>query len=70
MLPSGRVSTPKSPPRICQYRVPRLLFALFRPRVFQMWNADWPHLHEVMRAHSKVQQASLYVALVFEKPEA
>ncbi|MBW2280733.1 MAG: methyltransferase domain-containing protein [Deltaproteobacteria bacterium] len=55
---------------LCQYRLPRLVFALFRPGVFKLWNEDWAHLREVMRVHRKVQQASMYVALVLEKPEA
>ena len=49
-------------------RLTRLLLFLGRPRMFRMWNNDWPHQVEVMRAHHSVQQVARYVALVFEKP--
>lgn len=54
---------------LAQSRPGRLVYATFRPGVFRLWNDDWPHLLDVMRAHQAVQRASGYTALVFEKPE-
>ncbi len=54
--------------RLSQSRAGRLVYALFRPGVFRIWNADWAHLLDVMRAHQSLQRASNYTALVFEKP--
>ena len=48
--------------------VGRLVYGLFRPGLFRIWQSDYAHLLEVVRAHRSVQCASNYTALVFEKP--
>lgn len=53
---------------LAQTRPGRLLYALFRPGVFRIWNSNWAHLLDVMSAHRSVQRVSNYTALVFEKP--
>lgn len=53
---------------LAQTRPGRLVYAIFRPGVFRIWNDDWAQLKDVMRAHQSMQDASNYTAMVFEKP--
>ncbi len=53
---------------LAQNPVARFVYGVFRPGIFRLWNEDWPHLLDVMRAHRTVQDASSYTAMVFDKP--
>lgn len=53
---------------MCQNPIGRFVYALFRPGLFRIWDSDFAHLLEVVRAHRSVQRVSNYTALVFEKP--